>query len=39
VGNFYTGDMQYLFFAMDHDVSNPTGNSVFSNIKVYEDTY
>jgi hypothetical protein len=37
VGNYYTGDMQYLFFAMDHDVGTPTGDSVFSNIQVYED--
>ena len=37
VGNFYTGDMQYLFFVMDHDVGSPTGNSIFSNIQVYED--
>jgi hypothetical protein len=38
VGQYYTGNMQYLFFIMDHDVSNPTGNSVYSNISVYEAT-
>ncbi len=38
VGQYYTGPMQYLFFANDHDVSNPTGESVFSNSRVYEDT-
>jgi hypothetical protein len=45
VGQFYTafvpnhtGLMPYLFFSNDHDVSNPDGESVFSNIKIYEDT-
>jgi Domain of unknown function (DUF4214) len=28
--------MQYLFFAMDDDVSNPTADSRFSNIRVYD---
>ncbi|OMH39304.1 putative Ig domain-containing protein [Motiliproteus sp. MSK22-1] len=37
VGDFFTGHMQYLFFTMDHDISNPTGESVFSNIRVYEE--
>jgi MSHA biogenesis protein MshQ len=37
VGEFYTGDFQYLFFMNDDD-SNPTGNSLYSNINVYEDT-
>jgi len=32
VGQYYTGAMQYLFFVNDHDVSNPTGEGVFSNI-------
>ncbi len=36
VGQFYTGAAQYLFFANDHDVSNPDSESLFSNIKVYE---
>lgn len=36
VGDYYTGSMTNLFFAMDHDVSSPTGNSYFSNIQVYE---
>ena len=39
LSSFFTGRMQYLFLVMNHDVSNPTGNSVFSNIKVYEDIY
>jgi MSHA biogenesis protein MshQ len=35
VGELYTGNFQYLFFIHDDD-SNPTGNSLFSNIIVYE---
>ncbi|TWX70672.1 hypothetical protein ESZ36_03135 [Colwellia demingiae] len=37
VGQFYTGNFQYLFFVNDDD-SNPTGNSLYSNIVVYENT-
>ena len=29
--------MQNLFFVNDHDISNPTAQSVFSNIRIYED--
>ena len=36
VGQFYTGNASYLFFTNDHDVSSPTANSLFSNVKVYE---
>jgi hypothetical protein len=36
IGQFFTGSFQYLVFAMDHDVAAPTGNSVFSNVVVYE---
>jgi hypothetical protein len=36
VGQYYTGTMAYLFFAMDHDVSNPSAQSFFSNVRVYE---
>src|SRR5690606_25686842 len=36
VGEFYTGSFNYLFFANDHDVSKPTGEGYFANIKVYE---
>lgn len=36
IGQYVTGEMNYLFFIMDHDVSNPTGESVFSRIRVYE---
>ncbi|MDP5133892.1 MAG: M12 family metallo-peptidase, partial [Paraglaciecola sp.] len=36
VGQYYTGAKTYLFFAMDHDVTTPTAQSYFSNIRVYE---
>jgi hypothetical protein len=36
VGQFYTGKMLYLTFANDHDVTNPNGESLFSNLQVYE---
>ena len=36
VGQFYTGSVVNLFFANDHDVSNPTGESTFSNVTIYE---
>ncbi len=36
VGQYYTGDMLYLTFTNDHDVSNPTAESVFMNVKVYD---
>jgi len=35
VGQFYTGNFQYLFFINDND-SNLTSNSLYSNIIVYE---
>ncbi len=35
VGQFYTGVMSYLTFAMDDDAS-AAGESVFSNIRIYE---
>ncbi|MGF1578663.1 MAG: Ig-like domain-containing protein [Gemmataceae bacterium] len=37
VGAFYTGKMNYLFFANDHDVGTPTAHSKFSNVRVYEE--
>ena len=37
VGDFFTGPVQYLTFANDHDGKNPTAKSVFSNVQVYED--
>lgn len=36
VGTFYTGSHDYMVFVMDHDKNNPNGESVFSNIRVYE---
>jgi len=36
VGEHYTGEMLYLTFTMDHDVSNPTAESLFRNVRVYE---
>lgn len=36
VGQFLTGNFQYLTFGMDHDVANPTGESFFSNVRIYE---
>ncbi|ACK68705.1 hypothetical protein PCC7424_0237 [Gloeothece citriformis PCC 7424] len=36
VGQFYTGDVKHLFFVNDHDINNPTANSNFANIRVYE---
>jgi len=37
VGDHFTGDFNYLTFAMDQDVSVPDGESVFSNIRIYEE--
>ena len=34
VGSYFTGSFSRLIFAMDHDVANPNGESVFSNIVV-----
>jgi hypothetical protein len=36
VGQYYIGSVHYLFFINDHDVSNPTAQSLFSNVKLYE---
>ncbi|MEQ8706669.1 MAG: zinc-dependent metalloprotease [Phaeodactylibacter sp.] len=36
IGEFYTGEFQYLFFAADHDRSPRNGNSYFRNILIYE---
>jgi hypothetical protein len=36
IGQFYTGPREYLFFVMNHDVSNPQAESRFSNVNVYE---
>lgn len=36
VGQFFTGDFQYLTLVNDHDIANPTAESLFQNIKLYE---
>ncbi|WP_013321990.1 cadherin-like domain-containing protein [Gloeothece verrucosa] len=36
VGQFYTGTMNYLTLINDQDVSNPTAQSQFSNLNMYE---
>ena len=36
LGSFYTGNMKYLVFACDHDISNPNAQSSFKNIKIFE---
>ena len=36
VGQYYTGDMVYICFTNDHDVANPTAESLFKDIMVYE---
>lgn len=36
VGQFFTGSFTALTFTNDHDVTNPTGESVFSNIVIYD---
>jgi hypothetical protein len=36
IGQYYTGQMNYLFFVNDHDVSNPLAESYFRNVRVYE---
>lgn len=38
IGSFYTGQMQYLFFAADHDRSPRNGNASFRNFYLYEST-
>jgi hypothetical protein len=36
IGRYYTGPAANLFFINDHDVSNPTAVSMFSNVRLYE---
>ena len=38
VGQYFTGSFDRLIFAMDHDVASPTGESVFSDIRLYEES-
>lgn len=34
IGTYYIGEYRYLFFSMDHDVSNADGESVFRNVVI-----
>lgn len=36
IGKYYQGAMNYLVFGNDHDVPQPTGESFFSNVRIYE---
>ncbi|MGO4891702.1 putative Ig domain-containing protein [Flavobacterium sp. W21_SRS_FM6] len=36
LGDYLSGDSQYLFFAMDQDVESPNATSTFRNITIYE---
>ncbi|MDU0355983.1 hypothetical protein RS130_20675 [Paraglaciecola aquimarina] len=36
IGEYLSGEQQYLFFTMDHDVNSPNATSIFSNIMIYE---
>jgi hypothetical protein len=36
VGQYYQGDVENIVFANDHDVSDPTANSEYRNVNVYE---
>ena len=36
VGQFFTGEMDFLTFGNDHDVQNPTASSEFRNLKLYD---
>lgn len=36
VGQFYTGTFRYLTFVCDHDISVPNAESVYSDIKIYD---
>ena len=35
IGQYYTGEHLYLFFANDHDIASPTAESYFSNIALF----
>jgi hypothetical protein len=36
VGQYFTGRMRWLTFTNDHDVTHPTADSWFSNLRIYE---
>ncbi|MEP4890445.1 MAG: M12 family metallo-peptidase [Aliiglaciecola sp.] len=35
VGQFYTGNIEFIYFAMDNDVEDSTANGTYSNVTVY----
>ena len=37
IGQYYTGSKLYLLFVNDHDVASPTAESVFSNVRIYDE--
>ncbi|MFY0601272.1 MAG: beta-galactosidase [Cyclobacteriaceae bacterium] len=37
VGDFYTGQVEYLSFVADNDANEEAGNSYFSNVIIFED--
>ena len=39
VGDYFTGDFDSLVFVNDHDVSRPDADSLFSNLRVYEESH
>lgn len=36
IGRFYNGSFRYLVFMNDHDVANPTADSRFRNVAIFE---
>ncbi|MAE63765.1 MAG: hypothetical protein CMJ18_05790, partial [Phycisphaeraceae bacterium] len=38
VGDFFTGSFNFMTFGNEHDVDDPTAESVFSNVMLYDDT-
>lgn len=39
IGEFYTGQMNYLFFGADHDRFPKNGDAQFRNVYIYEGTF
>jgi len=39
IGEFYTGEMNYLFFGADHDRYPKDGDAQFRNVYIYEGTF
>ncbi len=36
IGKFYTGEVVSIQFVNDHDIADPTAESVFSDVRIYE---